>query len=93
MGTKLNVPVIIDALKRTMGTELKNIDDPSERMKLLKEQLFLTTKHNLQQKNILLIDDVYRSGSTLIIATDVLYKQAKVKNVYVLTMTKTRSKT
>lgn len=93
LAKQINVPVLDNVLqKQTGGQELKNVDDPQARQTLLKTFLTLNPKANLAGKNILLLDDLYRSGSTLTIATDILYQQAKVKNVFVLVMTKTRSK-
>jgi len=51
----------------------------------------ISQKYNLSNQNILLVDDLYRSGSTLQVATELLYNNCNVKDVYVLTMTKTRS--
>ncbi|WGZ92555.1 MAG: ComF family protein [Candidatus Thiothrix putei] len=93
LAKRINVPVLDNALqKQTGGQELKNVDDPQERQALLKTSLTLNPNANLAGKNILLLDDLYRSGSTLTVATDILYQQANVKNVFVLVMTKTRSK-
>lgn len=93
LGARIDVPVLEDVLeKRAGGPELKSVDDPHERKKLLKEHMVLISEHNLAGKNVLLVDDLYRSGATLSIATDILYQQAKAKGVFVLTMTKTRSK-
>lgn len=93
LGNKLGTPVFLDALEQTAnGQELKNITDPNERESVLRERIKWTQKYNFTGQNILLIDDLYRSGSTLKIATEVLYQQAKTKGVFVLTMTKTRKK-
>jgi competence protein ComFC len=92
LGSRINVPVLEDAIQNSPGgKELKNVDSPRERKELLQEHMSLTNKHDLSGKNILLLDDLYRSGSTLSIATDMLYKEANVNEVFVLTMTKTRS--
>jgi predicted amidophosphoribosyltransferase len=94
LGDRINVPVFPDALEiKNLGPELKNIDSLEERIAILTRRMFAKNTKNLEEKNILLIDDLYRSGSTLFVATDILYTQAKVREVFVLTMTKTRSKT
>ncbi len=92
-GARIGVPVLEDVIeKRSRCAELKNVDDPETRKDLLTKYMVLTGKHDLAEKNILLMDDVYRSGSTLWVATDKLYSQAGAGNVFVLTMTKTRSR-
>lgn len=93
LGRKLDIQVYLDLLGKNMGSqELKSIENPDERQKALIESMYIDNNHNIVEKNILLVDDLYRSGSTLTVATDLLYSKADVKNVYVLTMTKTRSK-
>lgn len=93
MGAELKLPIFKDAIKKIKNTpELKSIYDYSERLKLL-ESAFTINNSSLNGKNILLFDDLFRSGATLNAITRVLYEQGKVKNVYVLALTKTRSKT
>lgn len=93
LGRRISVPVLENVLiTQENGQELKNIDNPDDRKKVLQKQMILTNIHPIATYNILLIDDLYRSGSTLHVATDILYQQAKVKSVSVLIMTKTRSK-
>ena len=53
---------------------------------------FDTANYDISGKNVLLLDDLYRSGATLTVATEVLL-EAGAKSVVVLTLTKTRSKT
>jgi competence protein ComFC len=77
--------------KTAGGKQLKNIDDPEEREKLLRESLSIEGKEALSGKKILLVDDLYRSGATLRVATELLLEKAKAEKVSVLTMTKTRS--
>lgn len=93
LGKRVRVQVLDNVLiKADGGSELKNIDDPHKRKELLKKYMSLSGQYNLTRKNVLLVDDLYRSGATLAVATDILYQQARVKDVYVLTMTITRSK-
>ena len=91
LGKRVQVPVLEHVLeKRAIGPELKDVNNPELRKACLEKQFFLSP-HHLMGKSILIIDDIYRSGSTLAVATELLH-QAKVQNVFVLTMTKTRSK-
>ena len=73
------------------GQQLKNITAPSARDELLRNALQIVGKTSIENKKVLLFDDIYRSGSTLKVATDLLYRKGKVKEVCVLTLTKTRS--
>jgi predicted amidophosphoribosyltransferase len=92
LGRRVAVPVLENLLfKRSGGPELKNVNDPQERKQLLKNSLYLSDGYDVSGKNVLLIDDLYRSGATLSVATEMLYEKAGVEDVFVLTMTKTRS--
>lgn len=92
LGKRTGIPVAQDALEKISGgPELKTVDSPSERAKLLQQTVRLTGKHDLSGKKVLLFDDLYRSGATLSVATDLLYKQGNAIKVFVLTLTKTRS--
>jgi len=85
------VPLLKNAISKTDTEELKSITNPARREALLRDSLKINPQIDIENKIILLIDDVYRSGATARAVTDLLYNQAKVKSVYVLTMTKTRS--
>ena len=92
LGERRGVDVVEDALKKVRGgPQLKNVDDPDERRALLEKSLVLSEDVDLREADILLIDDLYRSGATLSVATELLLTQGKVASVRVLTMTKTRS--
>lgn len=92
LSKAVGIPFFKDALTKTgSNKEIKDIQDFSERTKLLRQSMQVTTKYDLQDKNILLLDDLYRSGATLTVATEILMTQ-KINRVYVLTLTKTRSK-
>ena len=93
LGVRREMPMIEDLLyKDCEGEEIKNVDDLKERGRLLRDAIHLNKKHDVAGKRVLLVDDLYRSGATLTVATEVLYQSAGVRDVYVLAMTKTRSR-
>jgi competence protein ComFC len=73
-----------------MPPQLKNLFDLDERLKLL-AGLHAIDKAATQGKGLLLFDDLYRSGATMNAITEVLYKKGKAKDVFALTVTRTRS--
>lgn len=90
VGSLVNKRVDLDYIKKLKSTsELKQIQNPDERAAIL-SGAFKVSDKRYEGKDVLLFDDLYRSGTTLKEITDVLYKYGKVKNVYVVTMTKTR---
>lgn len=92
LGAKYSIPVLRDLISKSPGgSQLKNVVDPDERATILRQHMTFTGAHDVKGKRILLLDDLYRSGATLTVATDLLYKKGKVAHVSVLTMTKTRS--
>lgn len=92
IGKRHNVEVLTDLLmKKPGGQQLKDIRDPEKRKELLKASLYIGGDRSLAGCDILLVDDLYRSGATLSVATALLYEEAKANKVCVLTMTKTRS--
>ncbi len=92
ISSKLQVPLHEDFLIKVKETpELKNIYDYQRRIESLKDT-FATKNLSLKGKNVLLFDDLYRSGATCNAITRVLYEKGKVNRVYVLALTKTRSK-
>jgi len=92
VSQSLNIPIDTNYIVKTKNTnELKGVDDPLEREKLLTDAFSLQDLR-YQNKKILLFDDLFRSGSTLKELTKTLYYNGKVNNVYIVTLTKTRSK-
>ena len=92
IGSKLNLPVDLNYLVKTKHTaELKGITDPDERKRELKGA-FTIKDQRCKGKNVLIFDDLYRSGATLNEVTDLLLTSGEVNNVFVLTITKTRKK-
>ena len=91
LGKRNGVKVLVGLLtKKAGGQELKNVDDPDKRKKLLEDAISFSGDSDISGQKVLLLDDLYRSGSTLSVATDILLQEAKVESVSVLTMTKTR---
>ncbi|MDP2931475.1 MAG: ComF family protein [Chloroflexota bacterium] len=92
ISLKLGIPVYKDALKKIKVTsQFKNVFEYEERLKLL-SNVFTVTSALTSGKNILLFDDLYGSGATVHTITRVLCEQGKARGVYVLALTKTRSK-
>ncbi len=91
LSKNTTVPSLANIVSKTNAEELKSVTNPAKREFILRNSLKLNSQIDIEDKIILLIDDVYRSGATVRAVTDLLYNQAKVKSVYLLTMTKTRS--
>lgn len=86
----LHVPFSNDAVtKATTNQPLKAIPDNAARGQELKQSLTVD-KEQVADRDILLIDDIYRSGTTLNAVTRLLI-EGGAKSVRVLTATKTRS--
>jgi len=70
--------------------QLKNVFDLDQRLALL-EGLHHVDKAATQDKGILLFDDLYRSGATMNAITELLYEEGEARDVFALTVTRTRS--
>jgi len=106
-GQRPNQPVIVlarelsrrkgielceDGLRKSKQTrQLKDVHAYSERLNILKDA-FAVTRQQLQNRKVLLFDDLFRSGATLNAITNLLYNDAEVASVNALTITKTRSR-
>ena len=84
------MPYLQDAIgSNPGGPPLKGIQDVEERRAALKGR-FLARADRVAGRTLLLVDDLYRSGSTAEAVTLVLLAGGS-QGVYLLTMTKTRS--
>lgn len=93
ISLKLQIPVYQNVLTKVEETpELKDIYDYNQRLKLLKNAFDVVDASRTSGKNILLLDDLYRSGATVDAIVHTLLVKGKVKKVYVLALTRTRSK-
>jgi competence protein ComFC len=92
IGKQTSLPVDFTTLKKIKSTsQLKEIEDQIKRKEILKDA-FSINLNALNGKDVLLFDDLYRSGETLNAVCDIIMNKGKARGVYVLTITKTRSK-
>lgn len=83
--------ILIICIKRKDTEQIKGVEEPTAREKIL-QNAFGIKDLRYRNKKVLLFDDLYRSGATLRVITEVLYEKGRVQNVYVLTLTKTRTR-
>lgn len=86
-----NIPFNGAYLTKKHKTEIKGVEDIDERQKIL-EHSFEVVGEEYKGKTILLLDDIFRSGATLKSAMKVLKEKGKVRDIVVITVTKTRTK-
>jgi predicted amidophosphoribosyltransferase len=91
IGVRLAKPVVGAVSKIKDTPQLKDVFDYQERIKLLQDA-FTTDENVVRGRRILLIDDLYRSGATANLVTQSLLS-AGATAVYMLAMTKTRTRT
>jgi competence protein ComFC len=90
LGAALGLPVV-ECITTTRPTaQLKSVTDPAKRKELV-DGLYAVDPAHTAGKNVLLFDDLYRSGTTMNAITDVLLEQGEAASVRALTITKTRS--
>lgn len=90
IGASLKLPVM-DCISATREkTALKSVTDQDKRKELL-AGLFKCDPKLTGGKNILLFDDLFRSGATLNAITEVLMGEGKAAAVRVVAITRTRS--
>lgn len=90
IGAALKVPVLSCITTTRSTSQLKNITDPEERKKHV-EGLYEVDASQTVERNILLFDDLFRSGTTMNAITEQLLGPGKAAAVRALTITRTRS--
>lgn len=84
LGKKLQIPVSADILVRARKTQAqKELNDQERKINL--KNAFQVVKNEVKSKNILLIDDIYTTGSTIDAASSVLL-EAGAEKVYFLSI-------
>jgi predicted amidophosphoribosyltransferase len=90
LAARLCIPVFEDAIVKVKTTpQMKNIDDWSERQRVLAEAV-QAGQNDVKGKSILLFDDLIESGSTLRRAAEVLLKDCGARAIYALVLTRTK---
>ena len=90
IGAALKLPLVECITTTRATTQLKNETDPDKRKELV-DGLYAVDAAQTTGRNVLLFDDLFRSGTTLNEITDVLLGPGKAASVRVQTITKTRS--
>lgn len=88
------IPFLKDALSKRKNTTRQVALNSKERKRNLKNSFFVKDKYKeiLKGKNILIIDDVFTTGSTINECAKTLKKEAKAARVMSLTIAKTHKK-
>jgi len=90
LAARLGLAVFEDAVVKVKTTpQMKNIDDWSERQRVLAEASQAGGK-DVKGRSILLFDDLIESGSTLRRAAEVLLTDGGARAVYALVLTRTK---
>lgn len=84
LGRQMNIPVYDKLLLRVKNTAPLKKQNPRERQNNLKKA-FIIGQNDVKLDTIILIDDIYTTGSTVDEATTVLMQHG-VKRVYVITL-------
>ena len=91
IGERLSKPVATTAISKGKSTpELKNVFEYQRRLELL-DGAFDVDAQTVENRRVLLVDDLFRSGATAAAATKALLAGGAVA-VYLLAMTKTRTR-
>ena len=90
IGKALGIPVLTCITTTRPTSQLKNITDPEERRKQV-DGLYAVDTNQTRGRQILLFDDLFRSGTTMNAITDILIDPGQATVVRALTITKTRS--
>ena len=92
LGKLTGIKVCLDCVRKVkLTSELKNVYDYKKRTELL-EEAFAIDPEKVRGKRILLFDDLYRSGATAERISQLLRTEGSAQDVFLLTVTRTRSK-
>lgn len=90
LARSMNLPLHANSLKKTKATQqMKDVGDFGARVAAL--EAAFASDQALAGKTVLLFDDLFQSGATMNVAARTLKGQGRVKSVYALALTRTRS--
>jgi predicted amidophosphoribosyltransferase len=79
ISSKLQIPVYRNVLTKVEETpELKDVYEYEQRLKLLKNAFAVEDATKISKKNVLVLDDLYRSGATVDAIVRTLFAEGKV---------------
>jgi len=84
------IPVDLNYIEKLPTKQIKSLNDNSLRISELNKSITVKDER-YKNKNILIFDDLYRSGDTLSIISKKLLEQGKVKSINIFCVTKTRT--
>jgi predicted amidophosphoribosyltransferase len=90
ISKRLSLPLADCVTRRRDIPQLKNVTDLDERAKLL-DGLHSVDRAAVQSKNVLLFDDLFRSGATMNAIAAELRDNGGLADLFALTITRTRS--
>ena len=90
ISAEIGVPISECVIATRAAVQLKNVGDATKRKELL-DGLYSVKSTDPKDKNILLFDDLFRSGATMNAITDVLMEQGGAASVRAFAITRTRS--
>ena len=90
IGQKIGVNTDLKYVYKNNSSEMKNVLSRQKKDILGRSIQIASSRYKGQ--NVLLFDDLFCSGSTLAAVSKALKRVGRVKNIYALTLTKTRTK-
>ncbi len=90
LAKALAIPLNGTSLKKSKVTaQMKDVGDFSARVATLEASF--ACDRSLADKSVLLLDDLFQSGASMNVASQILKNQGSVKAVYALALTRTRN--
>ncbi len=85
IAESLEIPMLVDCLIRNRNTMPQVGLSAKDRKKNIKKAFEIRNKELIEEKNIMLVDDVFTTGATVSECSSV-FKKAGVENIYVITL-------